>query len=142
MNYYGIILLLVVIAGITVAVWGWNIMIASRKIRQWPTVDGKIERSTLSSNRDDLLPDIRFSYVVKGQQYSQSFEFPADIDPMPEMAQSYIEKYPAGEKVRIYYNPLNPAEATLEPAVRGDWMIMALGVITAVGGLLALFVSF
>src|SRR3569832_1286814 len=64
--------------------------------------------------------------------------------PPPENVIIYTEKYPAGAKVQVYYDPANPENATIEPgAVRGDWIVFAIGLAsTLVGvGAVLLYIS-
>ncbi|MDX1251841.1 MAG: DUF3592 domain-containing protein [Gammaproteobacteria bacterium] len=136
-NPYLIILILFTLAGFLAMAWGWNIIAKARKTSQWPTVEGVIERSELASDADDLLPGIEFSYTVNGQNHRRTFEFARDITPSPELAKSYVEKYAAGTRVAVYYDPAHPERATLEPGLgRGDWMVFALGLGAAVSGIL------
>jgi len=46
-----------------------------------------------------------------------------------------------GATVRVYYNPEQLNMATLEPGAQGDWMILALGLMMAFGGMIALLVT-
>ena len=140
MNYYGIILSMVLIAGIAVIVWGWKILSAARRVRQWPIAQGIVKVSELRSVQDDLLPDIEFAYIVSDKAYQKKFKFPAGMDTMPELAESYRSKYPVGSEVSVYYNPANPEDATLEPSARGDWMVMTLGILITIASLLALLI--
>lgn len=62
-----------------------------------------------------------------------------------EKAQAQLQKYPPGQPAIVYYNPNNPAEATLEPGTtRGAWATLFMGMaFTAVGMLtLVLAISF
>lgn len=140
MHYYAILLFVSLGAGIAVTLWGWKILIKSRTARQWPVVEGVIEVSQLGSPSDDLLPHIEFSYWVDGKHYQQALEFPEGTNPMPEFAKSYIEKYPLASKVHVHYQPQAPANATLEPGARGDWMIITLGIVVTVASAIALFI--
>ncbi|MFZ5595342.1 MAG: DUF3592 domain-containing protein [Pseudomonadota bacterium] len=136
-NPYLIILILFTLAGFLAMAWGWNIIAKGRKTSRWPTVEGVIERSELASDADDLLPGIEFSYTVNGQSYRRTFEFARDITPSQELAKSYVEKYAAGTRVTVYYDPGHPEHATLEPGLgRGDWMVFALGLGAAISGIL------
>ena len=110
-------------------------------MKQWPTVEGIIEESSPQSDSNDLLPHIVFAYSVEGYQYHQAFQFPEGTHPLPEFNQAYLKKYPVGETVRIYYNPEHPNIATIEPGAQGDWMILALGLIMAAGGIITLLIS-
>lgn len=142
MNYYVIILGLFIIAGFGAILWGWFIIAKARKTLRWPMVEGAIEQSALTSEADDLLPHILFSYTVAAYTYQRTLEFPNGTNPSPELASSYAKKYPVGAKVSVYYNPDQPDQATLEPGLaRGDWMIPALGIAAMALGIFALFFS-
>ena len=142
MNYYAIILGLFIIAGFVGVLWGWFIIAKARKTLRWPMVEGAIEQSAPTSEANDLLPHILFSYTVAAYTYQRTLEFPDGTEPSPELATSYAKKYPAGAKVSVYYNPDQPDQATLEPGLaRGDWMIPAVGIVAMALGIFALFFS-
>ena len=141
MNAYIIILVAVTLGGIGISLWGWRIRQDSQRIRQWPTVNGRIVESTDSSAQSDLLPHILYAYEANGQRYRKVFEFPPGTHPLPEFTKAYLEKYPVGAEVRVYVNPQDAQDSTLEPGAQGDWMILALGVLMLLGGLGALAVS-
>ena len=139
-NPYAIILGLFIVAGISATLWGLRVIVVSRKTLAWPAVDGVIVESTLSSEHDDLLPHIMFEYRVQDQSYQQLFKFPKDIAPTQEFARSYIDKYPQGASVNVYYNPEKPDIATLEPGLaKGDWLVLVLGLSMLILGVLLYF---
>ena len=141
-NPYAIILGLFIIAGFVAALWGWSIILKARKTQRWPVTEGVIEQSDLTSDANDLLPHILFSYTVGARTYQRALEFPGGTNPSPELATSYAKKYPVGAKVPVYHNPDQPDQATLEPGLaRGDWMILAAGVAAMAFGVFALFFS-
>lgn len=138
MNPYFIILTLVTFGGIGISIWGWQILRNSQKVRNWPSVGGTIEESKPSSEHDDLLPHIVYCYEVDNQTLRSSFEFPSGTQPLPEFTQAYLKKYPIGEKVQVFYNPQQTNHSTLEPGAQGDWMVLAVGILMAIGGAVAL----
>jgi len=140
-NSYIIIILLVILGGIVTSVWGIRVLQTSRKASQWPTVEGVVTESEPESEHDELLPHIRFEYEADKQARSNTVKFPPDTNPLPEFARSYIEKFPVGQRVLVYYNPENADESTLEPSLQGDWMILAMGLLMAVGGVAAIALS-
>lgn len=129
LNPYIIILALFIIAGLVTTLWGLQIILKARKTRQWPHVDGIIEESRIASEQDDLLPHIQFRYSVGQTSYQHTMAFSSDITPTREFAANYVQKYPAGSKVQVYYDPVDPNSATLEPGLgKGDWLVFAMGV--------------
>ena len=140
LNLYPAILGAVLLAGLGITIWGWKILANSRKIKQWPTVEGMIEKS-YEKPENDLLPHIIFSYQVEAKQHQRKFKFPEGTHPLPEFNKAYLNKYPVGKNVTVYYNPNQPETSTLEPETQGDWMILALGIMMAAGGLITLLVT-
>ncbi len=141
MNLYPIILALVALGGIGVSLWGWQTLRRARRVREWPTVSGTIEACEPTSEANDLLPNIVFSYRVDGRDYRRSFAFPEGTHPLPEFTRTYMERYPVGKTVEVYYEPGQPQNATLEPGSQGDWMILALGLMMTAGGIIALLIA-
>ena len=138
MNPYVIMLALVSLGGIAITLWGWQILRTSQMRKKWPSVEGVITASESSSEDDDLLPHIVFCYEVDGQTFSRTFEFPSGTQPLPEFTQAYLKKYPVDAKVRVFYHPQHPDEATLEPGTQADWMILVMGLLMTVGGVAAI----
>ena len=128
LNPYSIVLGLFIIAGFITAIRGGHSLIKSQKTTHWPEVEGRIEETGLSSESHDLLPHVLFSYTVDGQTYRQTVKFSNDVSPTQEFASRYLEKFPQGATVKVYYNPDHPQDATLEPGQhKGDWLLVALG---------------
>lgn len=140
-NPYIIVLALFASVGVIVTVWGWVIITKSGKTRHWPNVEGMIEECEAASDVDDLLPHIVFCYTVNGQTYRRTVDFPGGVSPSKEFTAAYIEKFPAGARVPVYYDPAQPDHATLEPGIGSDWMILTLGVVMTLFAVGALFFS-
>ena len=141
MNLYSLILIAVTLGGIGLSIWGWSILRTSQKKQQWPHTKGKIESFKDNSKENDLLPEIIFSYQVNNKDYRRQFEFPEGTHPLPEFVAFYKNKYPVGSEVKIFHNPKNPEDATLEPSTQGDWMILAMGIAMVAGGVLSLILA-
>lgn len=139
-NPYAIILSLFILFGAVATLWGYVIISRARRTLNWPHVEGVIEECRLSSQHDDLLPHIVFRYSVADSLYRHAMEFSGDITPTQEFARSYVEKYPLGSKVQVYFQPDNPQKATLEPGLgRGDWLVLAIGLASLLFGIVLLF---
>lgn len=141
MNLYPIILGTVLLGGIIISIWGWRVLAKSRKIKSWPVTKGTIDESDPTSETNDLLPHIVFSYQVEGKTYQRAFQFPDGTHPLPEFNQTYLNKYPVGKEVDVYYDPAQPETATLEAESQGDWMILALGIMMTIGGIVTLLLT-
>ena len=136
MNPYIVILILFIAGGLGTIIWGWTVIARGKRTLKWPAAEGIIEKSQPSADGNDLFPHIVFSYAVSGQRYEHDLEFPSGTNPTPALTASYINKYPKGAKVLAYYDPVQPAQATLEPGLaRDDWFIFILGIVVTVIGI-------
>ncbi len=109
-------------------IWGLKILRSAQKTRLWPSVSGTITISQLNNEDDELLPKICFNYQVNDAEYNNTLQFPADTTPSKELSQTYVDRYPAGAQVEVYYNHQQPDQATLEPGGHpGDWLVFLFG---------------
>ena len=141
MNAYLFIIIATLLFGLGISLWGWRIRQQSQRRSQWPQAAGRIEESAPGAEQNDLLPHILYAYQVDGRDYRQVFQFPSGTHPLPEFTQSYLDKYPVGAPVRVYYDPQAPQHSTLEPSTQGDWLILLLGMLMVLGSVVALVVS-
>ena len=141
-NAYVVILGLFVVTGALVSLWGGWIMVQGRRSLSWPQVEGVIVKTEQSSEQDELLPHIEYRYELEQKQYQCRLNFAADISPSPEFSASYVQRYPEGATVAVFYNPLSPEQSTLEPGPgKGDWLVLMIGVVTFFSGLVFLFME-
>lgn len=118
----------------------------------WPAIPGKIVSSDIIEDterrRDDdgretesttYRPDIRFAYSIGGADYTTDTWKLGGIvgSGSPKYAQGVVGRYPAGQAVTVYYNPMSPDVAVLDPANRdGAWMPLIFGVAFGLAGVL------
>ena len=138
-NPYTLILGIFIAGGIATTIWGGWVIANARKSLHWPKTEGTIECAQAASDADDLLPLIEFSYIVSGSRYQNTLNFPSGTTPTPELTRRYLERYPSGSKVTVYYDPQHPQRATLEPGMaQGDWLILAMGLVATGLGIVML----
>jgi Protein of unknown function (DUF3592) len=139
-NPYVVILTMLTVTGIAAAIWGWYIIARAKKTGQWPSTEGEIVKSQRGLPRNDLLPEIVFHYTVEGRAYTQTQVFPSDLTPDEEFSNNFLEKYPAGARVSVYYDPYDPEQATLDKGfISGNWMVFTLGVGMTLFGVVSLY---
>jgi hypothetical protein len=87
----------------------------------WPSVPGTVQTSRVEVSGGEyttVYPHIEYEYTVAAQKYRYDSIKAGDKFVSLSFTQSnayeVVEKYPVGTRVRVYYNPDNPAEATLE----------------------------
>jgi hypothetical protein len=86
----------------------------------WPSVGGKImySHARTGRNAETLL---WYEYRVGDQRYvSSKYRTGGNGTPFRKVAEETAKRYPAGQVVKVYYNPHNPAEALLEPGIWWD----------------------
>ncbi len=121
---------------------------ACRESRNWPCVEGRITESTVQVTRrhhsTSYSPQVAYTYSVMGQAYfstavtigaTRTFSSYAKV-------QARLAKYPLGQTVSVYYDPQQPAQATLEPgATGGAWGTVLMGIITGGMGVFVLILG-
>ena len=123
----GVIFLLLGIAGFV------GMQMASSyadRAQQWPSVDGKIvtsEVSTATSRfkygvRTTLVADIEYAYTVNGEDFQgEHLRLLPMLHMQPgETPQELVARYPVGRSVKVYYDSGNPSAAVLNPALGDD----------------------
>ncbi len=126
-----------------------------KQSQEWPSIRGKIIQSSLRSvlvpqggrksfNLDGSVrvvtaysPDILYEYRANAESFQsrQIFlgqQFPSSLS----LANNFVEKYPIGKEVTVFYNPEKPEVAVLER----DWHKELLGHLGR--GLLFIFFGF
>ena len=134
-NPYVIILIMFMLAGIGLTIWGWKAYPRSKDAKDWPSTEGEIISSELPENEfEQGVPKISFRYRVDGKQYEQMQNFNVRLL-TPEQCKEYVEKYPVGANVNVYYASSNPNQASLSvELVKADWMVLGVGIATTLLG--------
>ena len=102
--------------------------------KDWPTVIGTIEESYIKETTDSegnttYYLVIEYSYSIDDVDYINSAigTWGASSEwghGDPWMIDDYLEKYPEGAEIKIYYNPVEYQDSVLEPGV--SWMLYFL----------------
>ncbi len=88
--------------------------------RVWPSSTAKIKSAVIRSDRGDegkiwLTPVIDYEYEVDGLKYTGSrIGYHGFQSAKLEDVRSVVSRYPAGSNTKVYYDPKEPSECTLE----------------------------
>jgi hypothetical protein len=127
----------------TIRMW-----LKNSQTRNWPTVPGMIVSSELESQteRHHRKPittygaGIRYAYEVEGKAYeSDQVQLGGTSETsQPGESERMVARYPEGKRVTVYYDPADPATATIEPGALGGIFNMAMvaGGSMLVGGII------
>ncbi len=122
------IALLVVAAGLA---WFVRSQLAAiRQARSWPTANATILGSSISSQQigegEMYEPKVRYAYEVAGQRYeSERIRFGRFWESQ-NGARAILERFPVGSSVPVYYDPADPAIATLETTAASKFRLYSL----------------
>lgn len=99
---------------------------------KWPTTQGLILKASVQTEelmreRRETLnffrPDVLYTYSVNGQEFtSDTLRVGLRSQARSDEARQMAAEYPPGKVVVVHYNPSNPADALLEPAVNSQTM--------------------
>lgn len=138
--------------GLVALLAGWFIRSTALQMASWPTVQGKVLSSTVTSKRerrtsgtsDDrrsrnqtmYTAKVRYEYSVEGKRYESSrIGAMEQSSSSRSSAQSRADRYPVGGACTVHYDPSDPASAVLE--VGGGTIgliVMIVGALALAGG--------
>ena len=129
---------------------GLNWLLRASAATRWPTVSGKVIRSTVTEDTFDGAPifeaDVAYEYAVGGQAIiGHRIRFGEFSTTSRERAAAETSRWPVGAQVTVHYDPRGPATAVLETPrpVLGVWLVAAgvlgLVVVALAAGAVALW---
>lgn len=139
-----IVALVQAVVGLIVSAYGVRSFRRARASVTWPGAEGKITASEVITDGEAArLPKIRYEYLVNGQPFTgdrlkvghKNFAMTGNL------AQTAVERYPAGARVRVFFNPDKPTQSALEPGVNpAAYVGMIIGLALLVGAMIEYFV--
>jgi hypothetical protein len=100
----------------------WPLVRLALASRSWPSTAGEITYLSIGADMpieaDASRPYLHYSYSVAGEPYMGTRIRAGDeYAGVQRLRRLLAEHYPVGRFVRVYYNPLDPEEAVLEPGL-------------------------
>ena len=102
----------------------------ARAMKKWPTTEGRIVRSEITTtvqrhrrpNRADdtvtmYVPRIVYSYQADGHTFESDDIGWTTSSNRRSVAEKQVKRHPLNARVRVHYNPADPAQATLSPSM-------------------------
>jgi len=114
---------LLLIAGLGVFLYrrSQQAKVAKAAAQSWPQTKGTVLTSSVESRRSgnstSTYPVVVYQYEVKGKTYRNQTISAGDQFLNVRVigqAQKTVNRYPAGAKVTVYYNPADPGDAVLK----------------------------
>lgn len=134
--------LLMLLLGIALTAFGVISIQKALASKSWPTTEGKVTASDVSSERDSdgktmYKAEVRYAYTVNGKSYeSDKIKMISSSSSSSGMEQKTAGKYPVGATVKVRYNPSNPGTAVLEAGLQiVHWLLMVFGILLDLAGI-------
>jgi len=134
--------LLMLLFGIALTAFGVISIQKALASKSWPTTEGKVTSSDVSSERDSdgktmYKAEVRYAYTVNGSSYeSDKIAMFSSSSSSSGMEQRKAGKYPVGATVQVRYNPSSPGTAVLEAGLQVvHWLLMVFGILLDLAGI-------
>jgi hypothetical protein len=136
------------IAGVIVLYFGFQALKNGYQSRAWPAAQGRItqsqaalehvKRSGSTGSTIRYAARIRYNYTVGAKTYSSStigFGKSRYTSKKQSKTMKYLEQYPEGKSVTVYYAPDDPRRAALETGITGGaFLILLIGFVFLIAG--------
>jgi hypothetical protein len=124
-------------------VWhGASDIITALSAKTWPTTQGFVESSDVTSKRGSkgritYTPVVVYSYEIAGVKHTgDRVDYGDRGSSSMEKAISVVAKYPKGAQVSVHYKKKNPTDSVLEVGTTSDnWLVLGLGIVFTVIGI-------
>ncbi|MGN6150954.1 MAG: DUF3592 domain-containing protein [Lysobacteraceae bacterium] len=103
----------------------------STQVEQWPSVEGELLERSLAENSDSdsttWQVKVRYAYTVAGRRYEgDRIAFGYVGSSGKASHQAIYDRLMRGERVRVRYNPADPAEAALAHGLNKSTLMLAM----------------
>jgi len=108
----------------------------------WPSVKGRIVSTNIrleeigdeDTSRMEYIPEVHFEYEVDEMTFKgKRFSFGSEPSfGSAEKARKFLQPYPDGQEVDLFYNPEDPGEAVLSQGMRKMGASLIVGILLVV----------
>jgi Protein of unknown function (DUF3592) len=103
----------------------------STQVEQWPSVEGELLQRSLDENSDSdsttWQVKVRYAYTVAGRRYEGDRVAFGYVGSSGQTGhQAIYDKLMRGDRVRVRYNPVDPAEAALAHGLNRSTVTLAV----------------
>jgi len=127
--------------GLLVLAWGAHNLIQAGASRNWPSVQGTVVRSSVTStssrtSSSEYTPKVEYNYEVDGKEYRNNrISFAPKSTSSRSEAESIAGKYAPGKTLPVYYAPGDPKRSVLEREVSlRTYVVPAAGLVILLFG--------
>ena len=149
MSFFAVLFLIVGVGALSI---GAYVYWQAKASQNWPWVMGEVlsarVRETVETTESGrtisrYFPEVTYQYRVEGHTYQgKRIQFGGPLHTDRETVEAWLQSYPVGGQVRVYYNPKRPQEAVLQPSSSpAAWILIFVGLFSLFVGL-ALLMDF
>jgi Protein of unknown function (DUF3592) len=129
---------LAIIIGIWAIIFGMLNINRAKRSERWPNAAGEVVKSDvkikITEDGEQYCPDIQYQYSFSDVMYKASRISFGNLDfrnLKRDAAAETVKKYSVGQRVLVWYDPLDPNQATLVigTGVRGSYTRFSVGLI-------------
>ncbi len=111
---------------------------------RWPRTDGLVTTSEVratgtSTDNEGYCPSVSYSYLVDGKLYTSDNVELMFLCSRTHPAAQVVQRYPAGKRVDVYYDPQDPAFAVLEPGIPDNDVFLLVLIVASISAGALLF---
>lgn len=135
------------IAGCVATVFGLNGLFNGIQSSKWPSTSGlvlesKVDRRTDSDGDVSYKANIKYEYKVEeGTHHSRRIMFGDFGSNISSRARKFVDKYPVGMEVDVYYHPQKPELAAIEPGLKmAAFMLPIFGLVFCAAGIVGFII--
>jgi len=111
-----------VLAGVALIALSLWLRVRSTQCRQWPSVVGTVLESRVDdAHLEFMKPVLRYQYAVDGRSRVGFRVAFSGYGVSRRAMAALIRPYALGQRVRVYYDPSDPASAVLDNRGHSDW---------------------
>lgn len=138
-----LVLLLPLLFAAGFSTWGLRVLLRARRSAGWPRVQATVvESAVLRRGGATRRPLIVFQYAVGDRQFRSSrLRVGPPLSTSGSWAEREVARHPPGLRTQAAVDPADPSYGVLEPGVRAEHVLLAVGGATAVLVVLASAVS-
>ncbi|NIS81780.1 MAG: DUF3592 domain-containing protein [Anaerolineales bacterium] len=114
--------------------------------RAWPSTLGIVKESRVhkrfsAGDSTEYQPLVRYTFSYRGQEFeSDQIFLGAKQFSRPSKALPYVQRYPEGQSVTVYYNPQDPYQSVLETGHSSRIYVVLVSGVVLIG--VAVFIFF
>ncbi len=114
---------LMIVLGLLAVALGLRTRLRNRGLQNWPSVPGTIIRSDLQTTADGKTRlAAAFRYQIGERTIDSRMVGLTIEDARPAVVYRILQKLATGSRVRVYYDPQDPASATVDHTPSGNWL--------------------